>query len=65
MSFLNDNQCECGHNKAEHVMDNKMVTRWCSLNQKSCDCWMYKPRFVETRDYALGKIEIIIERDYK
>ena len=68
MSFAtNDNSCECGHSKHEHVVDNKFNTKWCSLNQKACDCWQYKPRYIESRDYVdlkivNGKKVIVIER---
>jgi hypothetical protein len=67
MSYLNDNLCECGHPKHQHVIDNKFVTKWCSLNQQMCDCWQYKPRYIESREYVdlkiiNGRREIVIER---
>jgi hypothetical protein len=53
MSFLiNDNSCECGHPRANHVHDNKLTPQWCALNQKACDCWQYKAREVERREYV-------------
>jgi len=67
MSFItNDNICECGHLKIKHAYDNKFAVKWCELNQKECDCWQYKARYIETREYVDLKIarvsDIIIER---
>jgi len=53
MNFiLNDNLCECGHSKFEHVADNKFNRKWCSLNQRVCDCWQYKAKYIESREYV-------------
>jgi len=62
MSFLiNDNSCECGHPRVNHVHDNKLTPRWCELNQKACDCWQYKAREIEHRAY----VEFQIVRDFQ
>ncbi len=53
MSHVNDYICEYGHPKALHFMDNKfVVTKACTLNQKQCDCWGFKLRYVEHRSYV-------------
>jgi hypothetical protein len=62
MSFINDNICECSHPRSSHILDNKFQTKWCSLNQKSCDCWQYKARYIETREYV--DLKIVIERGF-
>ena len=53
MSTLNDNVCECGHTKYEHVINQKFEPTFCSFNQKICDCWQFKVRYVEHREYAI------------
>jgi len=53
MRPLNDNICECGHQKVLHQIDNKFNAKACSLNQIQCDCWQFKMRYVEHREYAL------------
>lgn len=52
MSHTNDNLCVCGHNKALHFTDSKFVPKACTLNQKQCDCWEFKLRYVEHREYV-------------
>jgi hypothetical protein len=52
MNYVNDNICECGHPKILHFVDNKFVTKACTLNQKQCDCWGFKLRRVEHREYV-------------
>ena len=62
MSFItNDNSCECGHPRANHVLTSKFEIKWCELNQRACDCWQYKARYVESREY----VDLQIVRDYK
>lgn len=53
MKPLNDNICECGHQKVLHHIDKQFTPKACSLNQKECDCWEFKMRYVEHREYAL------------
>ena len=61
MIFItNDNSCECGHPRTNHVHDGKFEPRWCELNQKACDCWQYKTRYIESREYV--DQQIVIER---
>ena len=55
MSYLNDNLCECGHPKTTHIKDDKFESKACSLNQKQCDCWQFKIRYTERRDFVSFK----------
>jgi hypothetical protein len=60
MTYVNDNRCVCGHTKYEHVLNSKFETKWCSFNQKSCDCWEYKAQPVDRREFVTDiKIEIV------
>jgi hypothetical protein len=44
MMYLNDNQCECGHAKVQHYVDDRFTAQACTLNQRFCDCWVYRSR---------------------
>jgi len=50
--YINDNVCECGHAKVQHFVNSKFESQACSLNQRVCDCWQYKPKYIEHREYV-------------